>query len=103
MGRPKKNDDEETRRDPFADGSNDAAEFLSESIDQMEEFTTTINEAQEGIRDIMRELGGRGYDTKQVRRAMAAKKAYKKNPEKFEADELVFTTYCQAIGLGSDY
>lgn len=102
MARRKKDDDDDVRIDPFEAGGNDAAEYLINAIEQMEGNIAEIQEKQDENREIMKELGGRGYDTKQVRRVMAAKKAIRLNREKWVADESVFHTYLRAIGIEPD-
>lgn len=92
-------DDDDKKPDPFESGMNDAAERLDETIKQVEELQAEIEERQGDIRELMRELGGMGYDTKQVRRVIAVKKARRQNLAKWEADEQVFSVYMNALGM----
>lgn len=92
-------DDDDKTPDPFESGMNDAAERLDNTIMQIEELQADIEERQGDIRELMRELGGMGYDTKQVRRVIAVKKARRRNLAKWEADEQIFDTYMNALGL----
>lgn len=98
MARRKKNEDDD-RIDPFESGSNDAAEFLEDAISQIEEKMMEIESIQGDIREIYKELGGRGYDTPTVRRVISTKKKKKQNLMKFEAQEAFFETYMRALGL----
>lgn len=102
MARRKKNEDDE-QIDPFASGANDAAQRLSEAIERWETLQQEVEERQIDQREIMRELSGQGFDAKQVRRVIAAKKAKRMNSEKWEADEMIFQTYLRALGISDEY
>ena len=102
MARRKKDDDDYEKPDPFAAGENDAADRLREGIDRWENLQVEIEERQADQRKIMRELGGQGFDAKQIKRVIATKKARRRSLEKWEADEMVFQTYCRAIGIATD-
>lgn len=97
--------EKEDRVDPFESGENDAALFLEDAIKQIEDLTDDINGIQEEIRDIYRELGGKGYDTKVVRRLIAVKKAQRRNLDKWEAEETIFHVYARSlnISVGDSY
>lgn len=99
MARRKKEEDEE-RIDPFAAGENDAAEVLLEFIMQIEEEQQVVADANEKIREIMREAGGRGYNPKIIRKVIAARKAKKQNAARYETEQTEFETYMNALGIG---
>lgn len=102
MARGRKNEEAEERIDPFEAGDNDAAEVLLEFITQVEEEQQVIADSQEKIREIMREAGGRGYNTKIIRRVIAARKAKRQNAARYMTEQSEFETYMNALGLG-DY
>lgn len=103
MARGRKKNEDDERQDPFGNGGpNDAAERLAESIERFEELETEILERREEQREIMKELGGQGYNTKTVRRVIAAKKAKRANPEAWKSAEDEFQLYMQALGLIDD-
>ena len=91
--------EEKERIDPFANGSNDAAERLAEFVESIESKMDSIAELQEEVRDIYRELGGLGYETAAVRRVISTKKKQRLNREKFDREEDTFNLYCQALGI----
>lgn len=101
MARRKKEDMDE-KPDPFSTGANDAAEFLNECVDTIEAKELEILEMKEEIREVFKELGGRGYDTKMVRKAMKTKKERRQNETKWEMDQQIFRTYLGALGIETD-
>lgn len=98
----RKTKDEDDRPDPFASGTNDAAERLMDSIERFEALQVEIEELQADQREIMRELGGQGYDAKQVRRVITTRKAQRKNMDQWVAGEQLYQAYLSALGI-SDY
>jgi len=102
MARGRKKNEDNERVDPFESGSNDAAAVLLDLIEQIEQKQGEIAETNEEIRELMREAGGRGYNTKVIRRVLAVRKAKRKNAELYEAEEHEFETYMSALGL-SEY
>mgnify|MGYP003620129868 CR=1 FL=1 len=98
MPRGRKNEDNE-RIDPFSDGRNDAAETLKDAVERIQGLMSEIGDLQEDVREIYKEMAGRGFEPAVIRRVIAYEKKRKQNTEKFEREEMVFETYLNALGI----
>ena len=95
--------EKEARVDPLILGNNDAAMIMLDGIERFESIQSEIDALKVDQSEIMKELGGSGFDTKQVRRVIAARKKIRQSRERYDHDEGVFETYLRAVGISDDY
>lgn len=84
----------------MADNTEDKGSIAAQELRLFVERVERLEEEKKGIgddiKDIMSEMKGRGYDTKQVRKLIAIRK---KRKGEFEEEEMVLQTYMAALGM----
>lgn len=76
---------------------NAAGEELRQFIERVEHLEAEKKEIAEGIREVLSEAKGRGYDTKVLRRVLALRK---RDADDIAEEEAVLDMYKSALGMG---
>ena len=72
------------------------ADELRQFVERIENVEQEVKAAREDLKEVYAEAKGRGYDTKVLRKIIAAKK---RKPDDRAEERAIGEMYCEALGL----
>lgn len=72
------------------------ADELRQFVERIERIQDEISLAREGMKEVFAEAKGRGYDTKIMRKVIAARK---RDAADIREEQAVLNLYCEALGM----